>query len=458
MCLIAFLVLATLACGKKGPLLPPYVRQPAAAEVTNVRRAGNEVYVTITVPKADIDGASPASVASIEVWAVTTRTPPPAGVLPRGATLVMTIPVAREGEPGDRSGKVVPDPTTGALQGTSVTILDTLTPEELVESVPQVPVAGRPLSSEVTKSGLDPVVDPTPLPPQRYYFTLPRSDRTRPGLLSAIKAVPLSHIPDKVTGVRTAMSGHDVVLEWEPSGGILGWLLERPLAPEVPLATTTVPPSTPVAASPPAATRAAASIPAAATASTPPTSGPTRYNVYRELAPDPVALTKPGDAPLPWTVPLVSPINPQPLSDLTFVDEEVPFDERLRCYHVRAVRGTGTQQVESEPSNRACIVPIDLEPPVMPTGLSATVHDGEVELRWEPNGEEDLRGYVVLRREAGDDTLVILTRNGPIAETRYTDGTVIAGRMYTYSVQAVDNRIPLPNVSEPAEAATVTAR
>jgi hypothetical protein len=83
--------------------------------------------------------------------------------------------------------------------------------------------------------------------------------------------------------------------------------------------------------------------------------------------------------------------------------------------------------------------------------------EGVISLRWEPNGEEDLRGYIVWRREAGDDTLLSLTPT-PIAGTRYDDSRdLMPGRMYTYVVQAVDNRIPLPNVSDPTEV-TVTAR
>ncbi len=63
---------------------------------------------------------------------MTAQTPPAPGLrfLP-GATLVTTIPVAREAEPSDRSGTVVPDPKTGALQGTTVTIRETLSPETL---------------------------------------------------------------------------------------------------------------------------------------------------------------------------------------------------------------------------------------------------------------------------------------------------------------------------------------
>jgi hypothetical protein len=84
------------------------------------------------------------------------------------------------------------------------------------------------------------------------------------------------------------------------------------------------------------------------------------------------------------------------------------------------------------------------------------VVEGEITLRWDPNGEEDLRGYVVLRRAPGDDTLQQLT-TPPIAGTTFTDPNVPAGQMYTYVVHAVDSRIPVPNVSDPEEI-SATAR
>ena len=185
MLVVACLVLATVACGKKGPLLPPYVRQAAAAEVTSTRRVGNDVYVTVTVPKADIDGATPASLASIEVWAMTAQTPPPPGeAFFRGATLVRTIPVARDAEPGDRSGKVVPDPTTGALQGQTVTIRESLTPEEFVPRQLPAPRGATPAAPTDTAS--------TPQPPSRYYLTQPVGclSPTRTAVTSPLSTLP----------------------------------------------------------------------------------------------------------------------------------------------------------------------------------------------------------------------------------------------------------------------------
>ena len=152
---------------------------------------------------------------------------------------------------------------------------------------------------------------------------------------------------------------------------------------------------------------------------------------------------------LPWETPVPAPINASPLAVLTF-KEEVPLDERTRCYFVRPVRGSGATRVEGDGSESACVLPADVDPPAAPTNLIAIVVDGAINLNWDPNGEPDLGGYIVLRREAGDDTLHQLTPR-PIRGTRFVDGTAVSGRTYTYVLRATDNRIPLPNVSEPAE-------
>ena len=453
--LLVALVLATVACGKKGPPLLPYQRQPAAAEVTAARRIGNDVYVTVTVPTANIDDSRPASVSEIEVYGVTAATAPPQSQFVSIAERVATIPVARDADPSDKSGTVVPDPKTGALQGTSVTIRDSLTPEKMKprelpasatsgrdatrqaalsgRSAPQTVAAGKPAAQEASS----PSPAAAPEAPRRFYMTIPFSARKRPGPPSKIVDVPMTSVPDKVLAIRATMKGRNVELAWEPAGGLVGFLLDRALPVETP----------------PVDERPAAASPGAKPQTQ---SGPTLYNVYVELAPDTLALPAgPATESPPAAVPAL-PVNREPLAMLSF-SEEVPFDERRRCYHVRAVRGSGAQRVEGEASERSCIVPVDTEPPAAPTGLLVTSDEGSISLRWEPNGEEDFRGYLVLRSEAGDDTLRLLTRDGPIADTKFTDSTVMSGRMYTYVVQAVDNRIPVPNVSDPTEI-PVTAR
>jgi hypothetical protein len=420
------------ACGKKGPPLLPYVRQPKAAEITSARRVGNDVYLTVTVPAANVDDSTPASVAQIEVWAVTTGTPPPQSQFTTIATRVAVIPVARYADPSDKSGTVVPDPGAGALQGTSVTIKESLTAAEKTARVLPPPKGA---SSAATPPPA--TADPEVL--RRFYMTIPVSDRMKPGPPSTVVEVPMTLIPDKVParGLILRRTGHDMVLLWEPAGGLLGWLLARAM------------PAEPA----PVEERRAAGSPASSPPAVP--SGPVLYNIYRETDPDPLAVPGPKPVETPWAFSPAVPINKEPLTTLTFTDD-VPFDGRARCYYVRAVRGTGAQRVEGEPSDRQCDAPIDDEAPAAPTGLTATAGEGSISLRWEPNGEEDLGGYLVLRREAGGDTLRQLTPS-PIAETQFTDSSVTAGQMYTYVVQAVDKRIPLPNVSDSTET-NVTAR
>lgn len=439
------IVIATLAtgCGKKGPPLLPYVRQAAAAEVTSALRVGDDVYLTISVPTANIDGSTPASVQQIEVWGVTAATPPSQTQVTAVGAMVATIPIARYADPGDRSGTVVPDAKTGALQGQAVTVKDSLTADEMK---PSFATSGREATRQAAPSGRSapqtvaegkPPIIPSGDPPvlHRYYMTIPVSDRKRPGVPSKLVDVPLTPVPDKVPFVSARMDGRRLVVEWDPSGGVFGFLLGRTLSGE----------QSPVDERPDPAAKAPATA----------ASGPTLYNVYREPMTDPLALPVSPAASSPWASSPEVPLNPQPQATLSF-SEEVPFDERPRCYYVRAVRGTGAQRVESESSGRACAIPVDTEPPAMVTNLLPTLEEGRIVLRWDPNGEEDLQGYIVLRSAAGDDTLQQLT-TPPIARTGFTDDTVTPGETYKYVVHAVDNRIPVPNRSDPAET-TATAR
>ena len=61
------------------------------------------------------------------------------------------------------------------------------------------------------------------------------------------------------------------------------------------------------------------------------------YNVYVEVAPDPLALPGPALKPVPWRATLPAPANSAPVAALAY-SEPVEF-ERERCYSVRAIRG-----------------------------------------------------------------------------------------------------------------------
>jgi hypothetical protein len=183
-------------------------------------------------------------------------------------------------------------------------------------------------------------------------------------------------------------------------------------------------------------------------------SGPARYNVYRTVAPLPGAASTPP-VETAWLKSPTPPINPSPLTELTFADP-VEFG-RQRCYVVRAVRGSAPNVIEGPPSAPACITPVDTFPPAPPAGLVAVAAEGSISLIWEPGSEPDLAGYVVLRGEPGDATLQPLTEM-PITEARYIDSRVTAGRRYVYAVVAVDNAQPVANRSAASERIEETAR
>ena len=77
-----------------------------------------------------------------------------------------------------------------------------------------------------------------------------------------------------------------------------------------------------------------------------------------------------------------------------------------------------------------------MTPPGPPAGLAALPRPGAIELLWSPSTEEDLAQYRVYRSEDGGEA----KRLAEVAFTTATwlDETVQAGRIYTYTLTAVD--------------------
>lgn len=430
--LLALLVAASVsaACGRKGPPLTPFLLVPAAPTIDAPRRLGDEVVLRVTVPGANLDGSKPAAVTRVDVYGATALTPPPRTRFLEIAELVATIPVSPAGEPGD-AVLPAPDPAKGVVQGTVAMVRDTLGAETFVprELAPTPAEQRAAASAPATAAAVPP---PTQL--RRFYMAVAFRDRGRSGPPSAVVELPLTVLPPPPETLVAGQTELGISLEWTPSGGLLGWLLDRGLPLEAdpvllaPRPATLKPPPAPVDWLP----------------------GPTLYNVYRELAPDPLALPAAASAAA-WNVAVPSPVNPAPLAVLRF-DDPAPADDRERCYYVRAIRSG----VEGPPSPRRCVRALDVFPPATPTNLSAISTPGAINLIWDPNVDQDLAGYLVLRSEDAGATLLPLT-TAPVAQNRFTDATVKAGVQYTYEVRAVDSRVPVPNVSEPVRV-TETAR
>ena len=439
--LIVFVAAVAAACGKKGPPLAPIVRIPAPVAMIHAQHVGSEAYVTLTVPTKNIDGSMPVDITRIEVYGYTGRRPPPNAQWVSVADLVATIPVIPPpplGAPPEETAQP-PDLTKGALTGTMVTVVDALTPQKLVQGkLPEEPRRGR----AAPIAPVAPIVNTNePDILRRFYMAIAFSERGRPGPPGTATEFPLVEKPDPPAFVNAYYTETTMDVEWPPSGGIIGFLFNNALPPEDPPLNEQF---EPVVTTPTPAANATVVLP----------TGPVMYNVYREVAPDPLAFPD-TTAQVPWVLTPPVPINPAPLATMSFMDS-VEFD-RERCYTVRPVRGTPPNTVEGDPSPPNCFIPVDLFPPAPPARLVAVADEGGISLIWEPNAEPDVAGYMVLRGEATDATLQPLTPT-TVDEPRFRDTHVTAGKKYVYAVVAIDSRLPVPNVSAESTRVEETAR
>ena len=104
---IALLAAQLCGCGMKGPPQAPFVRVPAAVGELVVQRLGDEVSIGFTLPTTNEDRSEPASLARVDVYAMTTRprlTPDRTLELEEfteAATLVASLDVAPPPDPED---------------------------------------------------------------------------------------------------------------------------------------------------------------------------------------------------------------------------------------------------------------------------------------------------------------------------------------------------------------------
>jgi hypothetical protein len=395
---------AMCACGKKGPPLPPIVHVPGAVTQVSAKRVGGDVVVTLTMPSQNIDKSTPVDLARVDVYGYTARSAPPLARFTEVATLVGTI--GREQNPA----------------GAAARLHDTLTAEELV--------AGPPVATGPGASTASVPEAASRVPLKRFYAAIAYSDRNRAGPPSAIVALPLTPLPDAPLDLRATYDQETATLTWEPSGGLVGFLLDR--AP--------LPSASAVDDGPPTSSEGV--LPA----------GPTRYNVYREIA------LEPAPPPVPNTAAVLPapPLNQAPVDGFTYSDP-LQIDGRRRCYSVTAVRGTGDAAVESRRSERVCFDVVDTFAPPRPGGLEPVAAEGEISLVWEASTAPDVRGYIVLRGEESIDVLTPITDEA-VPEPRFTDRNVRPGVRYVYAVKAIDSRLPVPNQSAESERVEVTAR
>lgn len=402
-------ILLLVACGRKGPPLPPLLKLPAPPAEMKADRHGGQVDVEFNVPMTNTDGTRPANINRIDVYALTaTRAVGEADVIKFGSR------IARLGVKAPRDPNQVLEPDEeedveldgkGLDPGIRAKVEDTLTPEaHQPVDVTKLRKGEKPKTPAAPLSTEGPLLSPVMAFATRVYVAVSVTTKGK-NSSSAHAVVSMIDAPAAVEAPKVVYTEKAVTVSWTPI---------QPGASSDP-APDDVLPSTPIGA---AVARVA-------------------YNVYEA-----------SDA----TPPSLNRLTPQPTAKTSFTDPRITWGDH-RCYAVRAFVTIEDTSVEGIESPATCVTLTDTFAPAAPQGVQAIPSDGAISLIWEANPESDIRGYIVLRGPASADTLEPLTRE-PVVETSFQD-RVQPGVRFAYAIQAVDTA---GNVSPPSTRVEETAR
>ena len=428
-------IVATVACGSKGPPLAPFVRVPAIVTTVTGQRIGNDVYLSFGVPSTNVDGRQPADIAALEVYAVTATQPPATEEQREVATLVATVPVRpilpELPVPANGSAPAPIPLPPGVDRGATAVVRETITPE--MRTPVELPVERAVIRDveTVPDAPFGPLVAPPPTQlPRRHYFVVGVSPRGRKSDPSTPISVPLDTVASAPGAPKVDHTETQMTITWTPpvDARTSTFLLPPPVKP---------PPKPPANASPSTVKPPTVLAPLPARSLGFSTEA-TTYHVY-----DVSSNASPAD---PYTIVLPAPLTPQPVLVAEHVIPTIVFGVE-RCFEVRPVDKVGEATVIGPASPRICSTPVDTFAPAAPRSLAAIAGSGSINLIWDANTETDIAGYLVLRAEAPSDTLQPVTKE-PVATATYRDQTVRPGVRYIYSVVAVDragNRSPESN-------------
>ncbi len=396
------MILASVACGKKGPPLPPLVRLPAPPDVQANRR-GSTVELAVVVPGANADGSRPANISRVDIYAITGPVAISDADLLKHGTRVASLPVKAPrnpddvAEPDEPVEEVEAPIGNGLDQGTATTVRDELSSAALVPAD-----VGTPKRTAAVQAD-GPLLGASGLGPVRMYAGVGVNTKGKQGRISRRAAVSLQPAPPPPSSPTITFDDKAITVVWAPAGAPLP--ASPGNEPEVPvLESRTIGPMRPALG----------------------------YNVYD---------TTSGAL-----------LTPMPVAEPRFTDSRIEWGAE-RCYGVRAVDPSNGLFVESEAREARCVKLVDRFPPAAPKDLKAVSTEGVISLIWDASPESDLAGYVILRGRAPADQLDALV-TAPVLETSYND-MVQPGTRYVYAVQAVDKA---GNASPPSNRVEETAR
>jgi hypothetical protein len=393
------IVAASIACGQKGPPLPPLVLVPAPPAVTADRR-GSTIEIGFSVPTANADGSRPANIARIDIFAINGAAAAITDLeLVKRGTRVASIPVKSPRNPNDtvepgESVDVVERPEGKGLdQGAVSTVA-----EQITASLLRAAEAGTAAPQPGAPPDVVPLLGPSEAASVRTYVGVGVDKRGRLGRFSKRVTVPLALAPSAPSQPTIAYDETNITVRWNPpasdgTGANAGVLPSKPFG----------------------SSRAVEA-----------------YNVYDATT--------------------GARLTPAPVEGFEYEDSRIEWGA-TRCYVVRAVEAAGGSTLESEASEPSCEKLVDMFPPAAPKGLNAVASDGAINLIWETNTEPDLAGYFVLRGQSPAHLERITEM--PIPEASFLDSGVQRGLRFVYAVVAVDKA---GNQSAPSHPVEETAR
>ncbi len=131
----------------------------------------------------------------------------------------------------------------------------------------------------------------------------------------------------------------------------------------------------------------------------------------------------------------------------TAVEPDRVYYYRLQCF-VNPLKVPGILSEPVEVNNA------DRFPPEAPFNLKTAGSTMGVHLTWESHREPDLSGFRILRSESIDGPFLVISGDGLLRNTVYTDRAVESEKYYVYKVVAVDDSMNA-NVSESSEPSTI---
>lgn len=190
--LIAGLLVAAPACGKRGPPLPPLRPSPGAPTDLSLIRRGHDVALRFTAPTANVDGSQPVRLDHFEIYALTIpagRLPPTGAQILERKNLLATLKV----------DLTAPQPQVFTYVDRGVVIPPS-------EKVPAPPAAPAP--------------SPSPLLDQatRYYMFQPYANSRRRGAVQTV-GVPLESAVVRPDGGELKYDEQTLTLSWTLTPG-----------------------------------------------------------------------------------------------------------------------------------------------------------------------------------------------------------------------------------------------